>query len=383
MRALVLGGTGAYGAYVVAALAASDEVGVVVICGRDGARAERLAGSLAATTEVLQLDVSDGLGLGAAVADCDVVVNAAGPAYSVSAPVLSAAIAAGADYVDLCDDARALLQLLELDGDARAGATSAVLGCGCSPGVTNLACKVAAETLDQVESIDVMLAGGEGRPVAGPANVLHLLDLVHGSVPVVRDGRLSELPGFTELAEHDFGEPLGPVPCGLIAHPEPVMFLRSVPGLRSASAKLGVGGGPLGSLLRAASALGLTSDDPIEVGEALVSPRELVARHLYEELGFENEQFFAGPGAPTAVHVVLEGTSRGERRRLVCRLYADIGPLVGLAAAQAAVWLGTGRVAEPGVHLPEQLFDPRVFLDELAERGAPSMEIDSDDRRES
>ena len=375
MKALVLGGIGAYGTYVVDALVKSSELDVVGVGCRDIERGARLAAALGATIELQQLDICNEESLRRSVASCDVVVNAAGPSYLVGPPALRAAISESVHYVDICDDARSAQELLALDDAARVAGITAVIGCGCSPGMTNLAAKSAAQGLDRIESIDVMLAGGEGRPVAGPANVLHLLDLVHGSIPIVRDGELTTAAGFSELEQYDFGDPLGTVTCGLIAHPEPLMFLRSFPGLRRASAKLGVGSEALGDLLRACAELGLTSEEPVQVGESLVSPREVIANHLYTHLEFENDQYFEGPGSPTAVHVVVDGVSAGSSRRVVYRLYADIGPLVGIAAAVAAISIGVGRVGRPGVHLPDELFDAAEFVADLASRGGPTMEV--------
>ena len=372
----MLGGAGAYGAYVADALAKTASVETVVVGFRDLARAERLAEAVhGRKADIARVDIGDADGLRRAAQACDVVVNAAGPSYRVGPPALRAAIACGTPYVDLCDDARAAEALLELDGDARSAGVTALIGCGCSPGITNLAARAAAMTLDRVDRIEVMLAAGPGRPVAGPSNVLHLLDLVDGVIPVVRSGRRTAAAGFCEVEEYDFGPPLGAVMCGLIAHPEPVMFLRTFPELAHASAKLGVGSEPLIALLQAAPALGLTSDVPVEVGGDVVSPREVIAAHLYEHLGFENDQFFEGPGAPTAVHVVVQGKLGQSSRRIVRGLYQDIGPLVGAAMAIATTWVGTEHVHAPGVHTPEALLDPVAFSAELVERSGTEMEL--------
>src|SRR5690606_15578076 len=85
--------------------------------------------------EALGLDVTDGPALDAALRAADLVVNTVGPYFRFGPPILAAAIAAGCDYIDICDDPQPTIEMLELDARAKAAGVTALLGMGASPGV--------------------------------------------------------------------------------------------------------------------------------------------------------------------------------------------------------------------------------------------------------
>jgi saccharopine dehydrogenase-like NADP-dependent oxidoreductase len=369
VRVLALGGTGAFGSQAVRALAADDRVERISIACRDVSRGEVLRRSVGGKCDVLRVDLEDGAGLREAAAGCDVVLNAAGPAYEHAERAVAAAIDAGRPYVDLCDDAAAAEQVFRLDQRAAQAGVTVVLGLGCSPGVTNLVASSGRARLDEVEGIHVVHGGTTESSLGGVANIMHMLDLIDGEIPVVRNGKLTLVPGFSELEPYDFGPPLGVLRTGLIAHPEPVMFHRSFPSLRSATVRLGLAPEIANDLLAAATAFGLTSERPIRFGEEDVVRREFLARHLHEYLEARAAASGAPATVPFAVQVVVEGVREGNPERLVYRTFEDVAPLIGTALALGAIWLGTGRLQSPGVRTPEQCVDADAFLTELSSRG--------------
>ena len=57
--------------------------------------------------------------------------------------MLSAAIASGCHYIDICDDWEPTIEMMGLDQDARLNDVLAIIGMGASPGISNLlACLV-------------------------------------------------------------------------------------------------------------------------------------------------------------------------------------------------------------------------------------------------
>ncbi|MET9245198.1 saccharopine dehydrogenase NADP-binding domain-containing protein [Nonomuraea sp. NPDC003709] len=127
----VLGGYGAVGG--TAARLLADHPGLRV-GGRDGAAARRFVDAeLGGHGEAWQVDALDGAELARFCADCQVVVNCAGPSYLLRDRVARAAFAAGADYVDAAGDAAAFAQ-----ADAGTRGRTAVLSAGMLPGLTGL-----------------------------------------------------------------------------------------------------------------------------------------------------------------------------------------------------------------------------------------------------
>jgi saccharopine dehydrogenase-like NADP-dependent oxidoreductase len=339
-------------------------------------RAEELKRSAGPKCEIVRLDIEDDSKLRGAMADSDVVMNAAGPAYEYAERTASAAIDTGTPYVDLCDDAKAAEAVFRLEDRAVATRTTVVLGLGCSPGVTNLIASKGRRQLDTVEGIHVIHGGTTEGSLGGVANIMHMLDLIDGEITIVRDGALTLVPGFSELDPYDFGPPLGVLRAGLIAHPEPVMFHRSFPGLQSATVRLGLAPETANDLLAACSVFGLTSDRRIRVGGVEVVRREFLARHLHEYLETKASASDAPTAIPFAVQVVVEGLHDGQPARLVYRTFEDVAPLISGALALGAVWLGTGRLRAPGVQTPDQCIDADAFLAELCARGIRGPQLD-------
>lgn len=139
----VLGAGGLVGAQIVAQLRAAGAE-VVAIARRDGAGDRRA-------------EVDDAASLAAAFAGARVVVNAAGPLRETAAPVLVAALAAGAHYVDVGGEQAVLHALYERhESTARRAGLVAMPGAGLDCLLGDLAARWAA-------------SHAIGTPDAGPA----------------------------------------------------------------------------------------------------------------------------------------------------------------------------------------------------------------------
>lgn len=124
---VVYGATGLVGGRVCAALDAADVP--FVACGRRRNALEKLA-SLVGATDWRIADLEHDA-LVAAFSGSEVVVNCAGPLAEVGEPVLLAALAAGAHYVDLGGDQAAMHAFYERhDAAARRAGRAVVPGCG-------------------------------------------------------------------------------------------------------------------------------------------------------------------------------------------------------------------------------------------------------------
>ena len=182
-----------------------------------------------------QTDVSQGI---LVLDGVDVVVNLAGPFFSGSDAVARAALAAGADYVDICDDVEGTEAVLALHDQAQAANVTLVTGAGLSPGVSNwMACRLLAEhpTADGVQVAWVVHESDPG----GLAPLRHMLHMAVNPCPVWKDGQWIKTAGFVPAtaASFAFPEPLGVVEVFDTAHPEPVTLARHFPTLMYAGCK--------------------------------------------------------------------------------------------------------------------------------------------------
>ncbi len=151
---VVYGATGLVGGRVCAALDAADVP--FIAAGRRRAALESLATLVGATD--WRLAELEHEALVAAFNGAEVVVNCAGPLAEVAEPVLLAALAAGAHYVDIGGDQAAMHSLYERhDSAARHAGRAVVPGCGLNCAIGDWASAWAAmhvcEVLDEGEPV--------------------------------------------------------------------------------------------------------------------------------------------------------------------------------------------------------------------------------------
>ncbi|MFC7049438.1 saccharopine dehydrogenase family protein [Emcibacter nanhaiensis] len=180
-----------------------------------------------------ELDLFDREALQSAIAEADFVVNGAGPFHLTAGVVRRAAIKAGISYLDLDDDTESTLDGICLSEEAKANNSALYLGCGASPGLTNVLAQDLAEHLDRVEEIDVVwCVGDEGPQLLGRSVVAHTLHMGAGTYAGWRNGQQTERQSYASsrrfslpgLKKQSFYE---------CAHPEPVMLGHSYPDVRS------------------------------------------------------------------------------------------------------------------------------------------------------
>ncbi|MET8544511.1 saccharopine dehydrogenase NADP-binding domain-containing protein [Kitasatospora sp. NPDC004799] len=390
MRLLALGGAGAMGRVAARVAAALPGVHELVVADRDLDAARRTAAALAAGAPVpvraARVDVTDGAGLHAALAEADAVLNTVGPYYRYGLDVLRAAIRTGTHYLDICDDWEPTAAMLELDGEARAAGVRAVLGTGASPGVSNLLAARAAARLDTLTDLytawPVDVGPEAGSPPADTpprdpggapsAAAVHWMQQISGTVAAVEGGRLVRRP------------PLRPVVLDLpgghrgtaytVGHPEPVTLHRSLrPGGDAADLMV----------VRAGTAayLDVLRDD-LDAGRltnetaAADLDRPTVRRTLRAAARAAR---FRGPGTLPPFFAAATGIRDGRPAAVLVHLRGADGLLADMAEATGVpAGLGLAQVLDgtvgPGVHPPEAVIDGGRFFAELA-RECPGVEV--------
>jgi saccharopine dehydrogenase-like NADP-dependent oxidoreductase len=362
-RVLVTGGAGEMGAYACRVLAKADEIEQVLVADRDLARAEVLAAELGPKAIAFALDISDADALGSALAEVDIVLNTAGPFYRFGREVLGAAIAAGTDYLDICDDWEPTLEMLELDDAARAAGVTAVIGMGASPGTSNLLATLAMNQCDTVDRIFTAWRAGalpypaEGEEPQTNAALEHWVHNCTEPIKIWRGGRLVDAFALEEVTVAYPGRGEGPVwVCG---HPEPLTLPRVRPEVQE-------------SLNLMVSRRGLM------VGMQRVAARvrsgELDVTGAAKQILLEPDTGGAAAGPSPILpnlFAVAEGTKDGKNIRVgaqpIVLPNANMGEMTGYPLAIATLMLARGQVARPGVHGPEGAVDPQTYFQELSQ----------------
>lgn len=362
-RVLVTGGAGEMARYACQALVAADEVDLVVVSDRDEERAEKVAVDLGPKARPLGLNISDEEALSAALADVDAVLNCAGPFYLFGRKVLSAAIAAGAHYLDICDDWEPTLDMLELDDAARAAGITAVIGMGSSPGTSNLLAMLCMNELDTVDRVFTAWRIGGVKPPAPEdedkpnAARDHWIHNCTEPIKVRRGGTLVDTYALDEIQLSYPG--IGEDSVWVCGHPEPLTLPKVRPEIKESYNVMVARRGLMEALRQIQERVKAGELDVPAAGKALVHMPNI-----------------NGPAAgPAPLHgylfAVAEGVKDGKPTRVgaspVVLPNASMGEFTGYPLAVATLMLCRGLVDNPGVHGPEGAVDPETYFDILAD----------------
>jgi lysine 6-dehydrogenase len=361
-RTVVLGACGVVGREVSAALARSDSFDQLVLADLDLGRLRGLARSVRGPAKVLRVDAGETRALRRAIREAGLVVNCTTYHHGVS--VLRAAIAEGTDYLDLGGLYNTPRQL-ELHGRARKAGVRAVIGCGATPGLSNVLARRASDRLDRTQSVHISFASHRDL-AASPGLLDTLLDEFRPGVArfTWRDGRLREVQPFDGARRVRFPAPLGMQEVYYVPHSETYTLPRTLGnGLR----EVAVRGTWRPSHMRALAILsryGLTSQRPVRVNGRSVRPLDVLRAVLLEEMPGE-------PGEPWAffLHVEVTGRRGGSVARIVQRAsHPDAwgreatGRMTAIPAVVGAELLARGHVSGTGVLPPERAFEPGDFV---------------------
>ena len=154
MKILALGGAGDMGRFAVAVLLDSPVVSSITVADRNYELAKifvELTGS--DKISAYEIDVREHDRIVELIKSHDIVMNTVGPFYTFATLTLDAAIEARRNYIDICDDWKPTLDMLDMDGNAKNAGITALVGMGASPGITNIFAVTVCSILDEVDKL--------------------------------------------------------------------------------------------------------------------------------------------------------------------------------------------------------------------------------------
>lgn len=368
MRVTALGGAGAMGRATSRELAGNDAVDLT-IADYDVETATELATEYPGDATAAGVDVTDRDDLVETIADSDVVANAL--PYEFNLDVMDACLEAGTHYLDLGGLFHVTGDQLRKDGAFVEAGLTAVLGIGASPGLTNVAAAMGRERLDDVEAVHIRTGakgGGEGFAYSAKT----ILDELTMEPVVYEDGDLRYLEPLSGRETYSMPDPVGDVEGFHSIHSELATMPDTFPGVEAVDFRVAFSPDLL-EVTDALRAVGLTSEEPFEFRGVETSPREFLDAHLDRQpkpTDVEEWKSFR-----VDVHGQVDGEAAHYRYETVVESRLDDWGLTatavwtGVPMGIAAAMVGEGRALSTGAKPPEELFDPRVFLDELRERG--------------
>ncbi len=366
---IVLGGCGAVGSVVVKTLAGQKSFSRILIGDINEARAQEIARqSDPQKVSAVFVDAEDVKSIRAAIFKCDLVINCIGPFYKTVKTILQTVIDAKINYVDVCDDVDATLDILGLDEAAKNAGITALIGMGSSPGATNLLAKFAADTLlDETEAVDIFHAHG-GEPVEGEGVIGHRFHCMRIDIPMFLDGELKQVKFFEDdgialRQTFDFPAIGNNIPVYPYPHPEQVTIPKYIP-LKQVTNRGTVLPHEYYSLIADICRLGLDSREPLEVKGRTVIPYAFAMAYILRE----RERILKKTGFGRqrgCCSVVVTGKKSEKYRQYRFHMASQtqaLGEGTGIPAAVGGILMQQGKITQKGVLPPEGCVNPADFI---------------------
>jgi saccharopine dehydrogenase-like NADP-dependent oxidoreductase len=238
---LVLGGYGFFGERICTALR-EDATIRLLIAGRDAAKATQLANRLGLAAE-------QGMGLDAHSPTLahtlrehgvGTVIHTAGPFQGQDYAVAHAAVAAGANYIDLADGRDFVAGIAKLDAAARDAGVLVTAGASSLPALSSA---VVDRYLPRFARLDSIRCGiGSGARAPGLATMRGVFGYCGKPFRRFEDGQWKTVYGWLDTLNYRFPAPVGKRLLGSCDVPDLALFPQRYPSVRSVSFHAGFAG---------------------------------------------------------------------------------------------------------------------------------------------
>lgn len=333
--------------------------------------------------KAVEIDVTEKNKLIELISSHDFVMNTVGPFYKFASMILDAVIESKKPYVDICDDWKPTLDLLEMDDRAKKEGITAIIGIGASPGITNLMAVVASSKLDEIDDLITAWGYGTGErigskpkyfieprkfyskfkdmPAIANAATMHLFYETLEEIPTYRGGKFIDIKPLTDADPLQFPGFKDTYVCH-IGHPEPVTLPRVLK-VNSVSNLMYMGKAITEVVRKYTQQI---SNKEQTVSEATIKFGEEV-RNMRRDDEFIKEYI----GMPPGLSVIATGIKEGRRMKVaIANNQVPFGGMAGVTSiplALAAEMLINGEIKKKGVLTPEEAIpDPMEFFDRYA-----------------
>ena len=367
MKVVVLGGAAHMAQPAVEYLIEGEVDEQLVLADINFERVDKISKQLGSKVVAAKLDINNQTELIDRIKDANLVMNFIGPYYRYGTKSLRAAIDAGVNYLDICDDYDVTIAALKLDDAAKQREVTALTGIGASPGITNILSRLGADALDQTEEINTYWVVGDAEP-SGFGALVHMFHIIEGRVPTFIDGEHKDIKAFQKETSKiiDFGYPVGQVTLYHVGHPEPVTLPKFIPGVKKVT--------NLGALLpefqnpmfKTLVDLGLTSEEPIIFKNQSVAPLEFLLTLFHHKQANAKPRLGEKPQSISAARIEVIGYKDGKQASYTFTKsgFDNMANGTSIPAGVAAKLLLEGEVGVKGVISPECL-DPKKVISHL------------------
>lgn len=318
------------------------------------------------------IDFTDEPAVRALMDEHDVVLSAA--PYYFNARLAELALESGRHFADLGGNIDVLQRQVSLDEDARTANVAVVPDVGLAPGLVNVLAAEAIRRLDEAREVRMYVGGlpQQPRPPLDYQVVYSLegaLDYYTTPSCVLRDGRPTEVEALSEVEELDFEE-LGRLEAFHTAGGASLLPWEHEGRVRRLEYKTLRYPGHA-RIMRAIRELGLLAEEPVQIGEQRVVPRDVFIACATPHLTFPDDPDLV------VLRVIAEGTRQGRPVRLAWNLLDRADRETGISAMErttgfslaiTGLFLGRGMI-RPGVRPAYDALPYEEYMEALAERG--------------
>lgn len=294
--------------------------------------------------------------------------------YALNLPLTLASIVAGANFCDMGGNTGVVHQQHRLNSLAIEKNVAVIPDCGIAPGTANVLAARAINAM-KCDSVNIVCGGlpqSRDLPLGYRVvfSVQGLTNEYTGNCVEIRNGRIVEVPAFTEKEELELPSPVGRCEAFLTSggtSTGPWSFLGKVGRYGYKTVRYNGHYDAIRTMID----MGFLSQSPVETDTGSVIPRE-----LFHTLA---SRYWDYPEARDLLimQVTAHGTDReGKSVTMVQDLidYEDIETgftamerTTAYSAAIVAIQLNQGKI-KPGVHPLELAIDPDVMVEELKKR---------------
>lgn len=384
MKVLALGGSGDMGRMAVAILLESPNISSITVADKNIERAKYFVELVSsAKLSPFEIDVTEHDKLVDLISSHDIVMNTVGPYYKFATRIMKATIEAKKNYVDINDDAKPSLDVLEMTQKAKEAGITALIGIGASPGLTNLMAVIACSKLDEID--DLITAWGTSRyakvgrkpdyyvpqrtfyekyksmALIANAATMHLFYETINEISTFKAGKMVEIKPLTEADPVQFPG-FNDAYASHIGHPEPVTLPRVIKA--NSVCNLMFWSKPMTDLVREYSHR--ISNNELSISEASIEFfRASRNRSKDPATRQQNENL------PPGLCVIVTGIKDGKRKKIAigseCDPYGGMAGVTGVPLAIAVLMILNNEIKDKGVFTPEEAFsDPMEFFNQYA-----------------
>lgn len=378
MKFVVMGGTGAMGKFIVKDLLASVPDAHIVVAARNVKEIDHFVASLKSkrvtgvSVDLLDIEKTTQILTGATVC-----INCS--SYYNHLHVMKACLLAKCHYVDLGGLYHMTKKQLQFHNFFRKKDLLAVIGCGFSPGVTNMMIGSVAETFEKITSAHIYLGGCELakplRPYLLPYTAYTLAEEFTDRPMILERGRIKISEPLSGKRPYTFPKPLGKKTCFYVLHSELATLPQSYykKGLRDCTYSICA---PDSFVPEVTSLVeqGMTPNKPMQLAKQTVVPRNIAAKEI-------NRLHFTLTSTPKCAEyalIELEGFRKRKKTKILLSSVAQSNPSLhvsagilatALPASIVAQLIASKQISQRGVLPPELCVPVEPFFQALKKKG--------------